>query len=76
MSDDETNAMIIKIVFIFAIWLECFAAGIIPAKSERFRSSPSILGISNSFAGGVFIAIAFMHILPEAVENYNKHIED
>jgi zinc transporter ZupT len=34
-----------------------------------------VLGVANSFAGGVFMAIAFMHILPEEVGIY-KEITD
>ena len=29
------------------------------------------MGIANSFAGGVFIAIAFMHIIPEQIETWS-----
>lgn len=28
------------------------------------------MGVANSFAGGVFLAIAFAHILPEAAGDY------
>lgn len=76
MTSEETTVIIIKVVFIFAIWAECFVAGIIPAKNARCRTSPTIVGISNAFAGGVFIAIAFMHILPEAVEHYNEYFKE
>jgi zinc transporter ZupT len=30
----------------------------------------------NSFAGGVFLAMAFIHILPESVEQYNEAMEE
>ena len=44
------------------------------------RESPKVLGIANSFAGGVFLAIALMHITPEMIETWNdldvnKHME-
>jgi zinc transporter ZupT len=44
--------------------------GLIPVKVERCRKSPAFLGVANAFAGGVFLAIAFMHILPEAAGDY------
>lgn len=44
----------------------------IPTWSSSCRESPKILGIANSFAGGVFLAIAFMHITPEMIEDWNS----
>jgi len=42
--------------------------GLIPAYSKFFRSSKVILSLLNCFAGGVFLAMAFIHILPESAE--------
>ena len=39
--------------------------GMIPVKVKSFRESTNILAIANAFSGGVFIAIALMHIMPE-----------
>ena len=44
--------------------------------SSSCRESPKILGIANAFAGGVFLAIAFMHILPEQAEVWADHTID
>ena len=43
----------------------------IPTWSSSCRESPKVLGIANSFAGGVFLAIAFMHITPEMIETWD-----
>ena len=48
--------------------------GIIPVKCKVIKDNPRILGIGNAFAGGIFIAIALMHIMPEQVENYEQLI--
>jgi hypothetical protein len=32
-----------------------------------------VLGIANAFTGGVFVAIAFVHIMPEQVMAYNEY---
>lgn len=45
--------------------------GLIPLKVPQFRSNPRILSLSNCFAGGLFIAIGLIHILPEATEALN-----
>lgn len=74
-SDDEvsnpTAVLWTKIVFIILSFLEAMIAGLIPTWSSSCRESPKILGIANSFAGGVFMAIAFMHITPEMIEAWN-----
>lgn len=46
--------------------------GVIPVKCKAIKDNPRILGIGNAFAGGIFIAIALMHIMPEQVENYEQ----
>ena len=57
-----------KIGFIVFVWAEAFFSGIAPTLSTQCRESPKVLGIANSFAAGVFLAIALMHILPEQAE--------
>jgi len=82
--DEESNStavLITKISFIIICFLEALIAGMIPTWSPGCRENPKIIGIANSFAGGVFMAIAFMHIMPEAIEGWNdmpcnKHMED
>lgn len=61
-----------KIAFIIVVFLEAFLAGLIPTWSRSCRENPKVLGIANSFAAGVFLAIAFAHILPEEAENWSS----
>ena len=70
-STDESAVFWTKIGFIVASFLEAMIAGLIPTWSQNCRESPKILGIANSFAGGVFLAIAFMHITPEMINAWN-----
>jgi len=51
------------VILFFIVYL-----GLIPAYSKFFRSSKVILTLMNCFAGGVFLAMAFIHILPESAE--------
>lgn len=60
----------IKVAFMIIAFLEAAILGVIPLKSARFRESPMILGIANAFSGGVFLAIAFMHIMPEQTHTW------
>lgn len=59
------SVFVIKIGFIIIAFLEAALLGVIPIKSSSFRESPMVLGIANAFSGGVFLAIAFLHIMPE-----------
>ena len=75
-SDDSEgdNATLIfwtKIIFIILCFLEGAISGMFPTWSSSCRENPKILGIANSFAGGVFLAIAFTHIAPEEIEAWN-----
>ena len=55
----------VKILFIITAFLEAAILGILPVKLKSFKESPMVLGIANAFSGGVFLAIALMHIMPE-----------
>ena len=51
------------------------AAGLFPTFSRRFRSNPKILGVANSFAAGLFMAIAIMHVLPEEITAWEEYCD-
>ena len=61
----------VKIIFIFVIFFMSLIAGIIPNKSNACRNSATLLGVANAFTGGIFLAIALLHIMPEASETYS-----
>jgi len=67
----ENHCNILKGSFIGVIFIEALLAGYFPTWNRSCRESPKILGIANAFSGGVFMAIAFMHILPEASAEYD-----
>ena len=72
--DDTSNETVVfwtKMAFITACFFEGFICGMWPICSPTCRESPRILGIANSFAGGIFLGIAFMHIMPEEIEAWN-----
>lgn len=70
MSDSDTKTGWdqndwLKLGFIIVSFTEALVMGLIPVKIKSFRESPRILGVANAFSGGVFLAIALMHIMPE-----------
>jgi zinc transporter ZupT len=60
----------LKVAFILIVFLLTLLAGIVPIKHKRFRQNQVLLGIANTFSGGVFLAIAFVHIIPETSNTY------
>ena len=64
---------VLKIFFIITAFCEAFFMGLVPVKVPRCRNSITALGVANAFAGGIFLAIALMHILPEAVEDWEAY---
>ena len=65
------SADTVKISFIVIAFFEALGMGSIPLVSTRFKESPMALSVANAFSGGVFLAIALMHIMPEQTESYN-----
>jgi zinc transporter ZupT len=65
----------LKIMYIFLITAVVYVA-FIPMYCKVCRNSQRMLGVLNSFAGGIFLAMAFIHILPEANEEYNEMYKD
>lgn len=72
----ESGLVIIKLVFIVFIAVVAFVAGILPNKIQWCKKSTDFLGIANAFSGGVFLAIAFLHIMPEATAAFAEFMEE
>src|SRR5688572_1293471 len=66
----------LKIGFIFFIWLWAFMSGVLPLKIKSCRDSQKFLSLASAFSGGVFLAMALIHILPEAVESYYNDVKE
>ena len=60
--------MIILILGGTAILFCSLFFGLVPLNAHSFTSNKKLLSLSNCFAGGLFIAIGLIHILPEAHE--------
>lgn len=62
-----------KVISVIVVFIISYAVAIFPILNKKFRSSPVILGLANSFSGGLFLAAGLVHILPEAAENANDY---
>ena len=80
-SDDKDKGILwLQISFIIFAFFEGAIAGWIPTIWTSCRESPKVLGIANSFACGLFLAISILHITPEEVHNWeyldrNTHMD-
>ena len=64
----------IKIGFVFFIWCLAMFFGILPAKIKGCGQNPMFMSLANSFSGGLFLAIALCHILPDVVKDYDDYM--
>ena len=64
------GATVVKWVFLILCGAITMLCGLAPMKIKSCNKNEKILGIANSFSGGVFLAIAFCHILPETCNLY------
>lgn len=64
----------LKVVFIFVLILISLS-GLVPFLNKKIRHYPNAISVANCFAAGVFLSLAFVHILPEAVGYYAAAME-
>lgn len=69
--------MIDKILWTLAIFglslLFGFAPKIFTKFSKNHTNKTKLLGFSNALSGGIFLSIAFFHLLPEASESFSNY---
>lgn len=73
---ETTGLLLAKIGFIILIFSLALGTGLIPIKCKRFKESPTIIGVANAFSGGVFLAIALVHVLPDITESYEEYVAE
>ena len=73
--EEEKLMFILKLAFIPLIFLVALGFGILPAKVKSCGRNPKFMSMANSFSGGLFLAIALVHILPDVVKDWNEYNE-
>ncbi len=72
---DELKTLLIwKICFIFVIFGIALGFGILPAKVKSCGRNPKFMSMANAFSGGLFLAIALIHILPDVLNEYTEYL--
>ena len=69
------SLLAVKIVAALSILAVGIAGGIIPLLAARQHGSRRFLSLGNSLAGGIFLGVGFIHLLPEASEAFEKTFE-
>jgi hypothetical protein len=54
-------------IFLTALNVACW---LIPLKSQKIADNKLTLGLANAFSGGVFLTLAFGHLIPECVHGF------
>ena len=65
------STLVLKLAVLLPVFLLTFFSGYIPIRSKRFKSNEKLIGLTSSFSGGVFLAIALIHIIPETTHLYH-----
>ena len=67
-AEEQKTVRILKIVFIFIIFGVALVAGVLPAKVQSCGKNKKFMSMANAFSGGLFLAIALVHVLPEVTD--------
>lgn len=63
------NVNLFKLLTSIGLWVVALGCGLLPIMMRNFHTNRLIISLSQCFAGGLFIAIGLIHILPEAREH-------
>lgn len=64
---------LLKILSILVVFVEIGLFGYLPYIWRNVGQNKRIMSIVGCFAGGLFLALAFLHILPEANDDLNSY---
>lgn len=67
--DKAGQLLLFQLLAIPFLFFESVLFGVVPM---FFRKLGVILSLANSFAGGVFLSVGLLHMLPDAVEDFSK----
>ena len=59
-----------KVIFQFFLTALNVACWLIPLKADRITENKLAMSIANAFSGGVFLSLAFGHLIPECVHGF------
>lgn len=63
-----------KIIFQAILTTINVVCWLVPLKSKSFGENKLALSLANAFSGGVFLSLAFGHLIPECVEGFSSSL--
>ena len=63
-----------KIIFQIILTTINVLCWLLPLRSEKITSNKLALSLANAFSGGVFLSLAFGHLIPECVEGFHHSV--
>ena len=65
----------LKLASALAILVVGLIGGVIPLAVARLDASQRLFSLGNAFAGGVFLGVGFVHLLPQGIEQLGEVVE-
>ncbi len=61
---------LIRIFCMIFMFFLIIVTGLIPIKVNSFHSNEKLMSLSSAFSGGLFLSVALIHLLPEAIKTF------
>lgn len=73
--EEQTLLALIKITCMVTFFLMIAIVGNLPLRLHAFKSNQLLLSLTSAFAGGLFLSVGLLHLLPEAAASFDKYFE-
>ena len=50
----------------------CVTVGFLPIRNKRLNTNVKLMGAFNAFAGGVFLTVGLILLMPEAIDVFDQ----
>ncbi|MYE52667.1 MAG: hypothetical protein F4X81_14500, partial [Gammaproteobacteria bacterium] len=72
---EDPSLPAIKFIAAASILAIALIGGAIPMAAARYQSSQRFFSLGNAFAGGLFLGVGFIHLLPEGIEQLGEVVD-
>ena len=72
---EDLSLPAIKFIAAASILAIALIGGAIPMAAARYQSSQRFFSLGNAFAGGLFLGVGFIHLLPEGIEQLGEVVD-
>ena len=72
---EDPSLPVIKFIAAASILAIALIGGAIPMAAARYQCSQRFFSLGNAFAGGLFLGVGFIHLLPEGIEQLGEVVD-